>query len=382
MEPGKLQHLRALSIKQLLRQHRDLLEADPRGEPIIRRELLVWSPPAGLLDAARAAGYSVARSLSLDGLDVSLVVLRAPDNVSTEDALEKLHSLAPQGVVDFNHIYTGSASSATVATAAPPRKKTHAASPAQMRIGLIDGGLDLAHPALAQADVRHWGCDGKAVASAHGTAVASLMVGKTDSFHGVAPAARLYAADVYCGADTGAAADQIALAMAWLAAEKVPVINISLVGPANQTLELAVRALLQRGHLLTAAVGNDGPAAPPLYPASYPGVVGVSASDALHRILPEAARGPQVMFAAPGSQMLAAASGAAPYRVVRGTSFAAPIVAGMLAEKLRQPDAGAARHAISELAQQALQPGNTERTPEAGYGIVGEAFRISPEQAH
>jgi subtilisin family serine protease len=134
--------------------------------------------------------------------------------------------------------------------------------------------------------------------------------------------------------------------------------------------------MVRRGHLLVAAVGNDGPAAPPLYPASYPGVVGVSAVDGRGRILPEAARGPQVLFAAPGSNMVSAALGAPPYRPVRGTSFAAPIVAAMLAGGLARPDPAAARAAIAALAHRAGD-GKT-LSNERGYGVVGESFRADP----
>ena len=56
-------------------------------------------------------------------------------------------------------------------------------------------------------------------------------------------------------------------------------INVSLVGPRNALLERVVASLVSRGHLIVAAVGNDGPAAPPLYPAAYDGVVGVTAVD-------------------------------------------------------------------------------------------------------
>src|SRR5256885_5630000 len=49
--------------------------------------------------------------------------------------------------------------------------------------------------------------------------------------------------------------------------------------------------VLARGHLVVAAVGNDGPAAPPLYPAAWPGVVGVTAVDARQQVLGEALRG-------------------------------------------------------------------------------------------
>ena len=53
----------------------------------------------------------------------------------------------------------------------------------------------------------------------------------------------------------------IAKALAWLADERVPVVTISLVGPANPLLARVVAAAQARGVILVAAVGNDGPAA-------------------------------------------------------------------------------------------------------------------------
>src|SRR6201999_3074847 len=99
------------------------------------------------------------------------------------------------------------------------------------------------------------------VPEAHGTAVASLMIGRSPRFHGAAPGSDLYAADVYCGLPTGGAVDAVADALAWLVRERVPVINVSLVGPPNAMLESVVRMVIARGHVVVAAVGNDGPAA-------------------------------------------------------------------------------------------------------------------------
>ena len=81
--------------------------------------------------------------------------------------------------------------------------------------------------------------------------------------------------------------------------------------------------------MVVAAVGNDGPAAPPAYPASYPSVVAVTGVDGRGRLLPEAGRARHVDFAAPGADMNAARSDGGKGRV-RGTSFAAPLVAGRL----------------------------------------------------
>ena len=62
------------------------------------------------------------------------------------------------------------------------------------------------------------------------------MVGRSADFHGAAPGAQLYAADVYCGQAAGGSVTAVADALSWLARERVAVINVSLVGPANVTL--------------------------------------------------------------------------------------------------------------------------------------------------
>jgi len=72
--------------------------------------------------------------------------------------------------------------------------------------------------------------------------------------------------------------------------------------------------------------------------------------------LVEAQRGAQVEFAAPGADMAAAQLHQA-YALVRGTSFASPIVAGLLALELHTPDPGAAQHAVATLAGRALDLG-------------------------
>jgi subtilisin family serine protease len=208
----------------------------------------------------------------------------------------------------------------------------------------------------------------------HGTAIASLLIGAAAPFRSAAPGARLYAADVYCGQPTGGAVDAIAAAFGWLDVQRVAVINVSLVGPDNQVLRQVVRRMIERGHIVVAAVGNDGPAAPPLYPAAYPDVVGVTAVDAQRRVLLEAGRGSQVEFAAPGADG-AAARCPQGYASVRGTSFAAPLVAGLLATRLQQPDPQQARDAIASLAREAIHLGAEGRNSSYGLGLVAEGLR-------
>ena len=162
-----------------------------------------------------------------------------------------------------------------------------------------------------------------------------------------------------------------------MAREQVAVVNVSLVGPANRVLERAVTAMNDKGHLIVAAVGNDGPAAPPLYPATYAGVVGVTGVTPARRVLPEAAQGAQVMLAAPGSELAVARPGGG-YVVARGTSFAAPLVAGLLAETLQAPDRNAAAAALARVALGAEDLGAPGRDPAFGLGLVAERARIAP----
>jgi hypothetical protein len=375
----KLRELRLDQVGRLLRQHRGVLEADPRGEPIVRREILAWSPTPAALAAAAAAGLVPVREQRLGELDETMVVLRVPEGADIGTVLEGLRALDPEGVYDFNHIYTGSGG-AGAAVGAADRPAGRSGAGAGTRIGLVDSGVAVDHVVFRASSIRRWGCDNLPHPAAHGTAVAALMVGDGERFRGVAPGATLYAADIYCDSPSGGSAERIAGALAWLAREQVAVVNISLVGPPNRTLERVVGAMHKRGHLLVAAVGNDGPAAPPLYPASYPGVVGVSAVDRNGRPLPEAARGPQVAFAAPGNQMVSAAPGAPPFRQVRGTSFAAPIVSALLAGLVQRPDPDGAGKAVAALAQQAARLDGATVSNAIGHGIVGAAFRTDPSR--
>jgi subtilisin family serine protease len=200
-----------------------------------------------------------------------------------------------------------------------------------------------------------------------------LLIGRADGFGGAAPGADLFAADVYCNTPTGGSTPAILQALDWMAKERVGVVNISLVGPSNTPMKTAIAAMVRRGHLIVAAVGNDGPAAKPLYPAAFDGVIGVTGVDRRNRVLPEAGRGPQVRFAAPGADISAARPGG--YVAVRGTSFAAPIVAGLLSRRLEAPDPVKAQGAVNALVASAQDLGAKGFDTTYGNGLVGGDIR-------
>ena len=367
-DPQQLRELRRLRIRELLRTNRQGLEADPRGAPILRNEVVALSPSAEALERARTEGFGVGRTRPLEGLDATIVVLQAPAGMSTRRALQRLRQLDPGGIYDFNHVYLNSVAVADGAVDAPTSNADPGSPARGARVGLIDGGVQHNHPVFRGVSIHDHGCAGGTVPSAHGTAVASLLVGHGDHFSGAAVGAELYSADVYCGFATGGAVDEVADAFAWMSRERVPVINISLVGPANGLLEQVIRLVTVRGHIVVAAVGNDGPGAPPLYPAAYPAV------------LLEAGRGKHVDFAAPGADM-AAAGLDSEFALVRGTSFAAPIAAGLFARQLAEVDPAHAESAVATLTSQAIDLGSRGPDKVYGNGLVGDALRPSPELA-
>ncbi len=232
--------------------------------------------------------------------------------------------------------------------------------------------MEATHPALAGSRISQRGFAGPPRLGAHGTAVASLMVGRSGAFSGADPGADLLVADIYGGQATGGSSTGLAQALAWMVEQRAQVVNVSLVGPRNALVERAVARAQARGVTIVAAAGNDGPAAAALYPAAYDGVVGVGAVSGRNRILPETGRGPQVDFVAPGADM-AAAGPAGGWTRVRGSSFAAPLVAGLLARR------GGGSSAVEALARSATDMGAPGRDPVYGHGLVGADLRVAPD---
>ncbi len=113
--------LRRLRVRELLRTERDTVEADPEGQPILRRQIGALSPTPEALERARAAGFTILKEQTLEGLGLRLVVLQAPDGLSTRRALRRLRELDPGGSYDYNHLYldSGAATPAEETPAAP-----------------------------------------------------------------------------------------------------------------------------------------------------------------------------------------------------------------------------------------------------------------------
>lgn len=390
----QLQRLQRLTVRRRMTQYRTSQRISERraaarqrfaysrdGGIIMRGEIVAISPDQPTLKTIRALGFKVGRTVHLKKLALELVVLHSPGKLDTTEALDQLRAAAPEATFELNHLFNpaGDIRLADASNAADGAETAEYAAmpwpdlePKQgMRLGLVDLGVDTSHPALRGAEIKTAIFTGEKQASpsAHGTAVASLLVGQAPGFHGAARGAALFAADVFGDAETGGSALAIVEALAWLAEEETPVIAMPLVGPPNRILELTLSRLQAQGILVIAPVGNEGPAQPVAYPAAYPGVVAVTATDWQGRVFIAANRGDQVMFSAVGVDIRAAAD---PEHLVAvsGTSYAVPEVAARLLLQTTAPDPLVREEALERLQSVATDLGEPGRDDIYGFGLV------------
>ncbi|GAB4336957.1 MAG: hypothetical protein Kow0010_25000 [Dehalococcoidia bacterium] len=161
----------------------------------------------------------------------------------------------------------------------------------------------------------------------HGTHVAGTVAALDNGVGvvGVAPDATLYVAKVL--KDNGSGwTSQIANGLGWCADAGAAIINMSFGGGDSATLKDAIVYAAGKDVVLVAASGNSG-ASSPGYPAAYPEVIAVGATDSNDVIASWSNRGEEVN--APGVSILSTVPGG--YDTYSGTSMASPHAAGTAA---------------------------------------------------
>ncbi len=194
----------------------------------------------------------------------------------------------------------------------------------------------------------------------HGTHVAGTIAQTTNNglgTAGLAYCATLMPIKVLNKQGFGSVAN-VAEGIRFAADEGAQIINLSLGGPIkSRILEDAVAHALGRGVVIVAAAGNSGRKVG--WPAAYPGVVAVSATDADDKIAWFSSRGPEVTIAAPGvsvTQQTICNGGRDKCEIFgtfNGTSMASPHVAGVAAmvEALGVTDRAAVEAALTASAR-------------------------------
>lgn len=314
---------------------------DDAGDLSRPQELLALDLDDDELAIARDLGFRLIERTNLTALGSTIDRLAPPTGIDLPTALDGLSRSLPAAPFDYNHIFI--LPEGGVDTTVRPRALNplgQASTGQNIRIGVIDTLPDQAHPALKGRKLQVRDFAGKGGRDrAHATGVVSILVGLDASagYSGLLPAASVWAANVFDIDGKGLPstdAARMVKALDWLAAQNVSVVNMSIAGPESAMLRAVVERLQNKGIIVVAAVGNDGPAAPAMYPAAFTGVVGVTATDLEGNVYRRAGRGEHVDFSAPGVG-LKAAIGGGQYGSVTGTSFATPVVAAMIALRTR-----------------------------------------------
>jgi len=296
-------------------------------------EVLISNPPGGFEDKIKKLGFSIIERVQMKEIKMDIWRLKTPKGMTVPDAIKLIGRRFPGATVDANHRFDLSAGKKGVF----PQKaigwsKVKARCGRGVRIGMVDSGVDLTHPALQKQKIKYKSFHdpkNNPASATHGTAIAAMLIGKTMSngWSGLLPGAELFAANMFeINAQDKTVGNSVALlkGINWLAKQKVHVINLSIAGADNKMFRNATKFARKKGVILVASVGNWGYKKKPAYPAAYPDVVAVTAISGKRAIYSMANQGKYVDFSAPGVNVWTAVPGGG--KVQTGTSFATPFV--------------------------------------------------------
>jgi hypothetical protein len=203
---------------------------------------------------------------------------------------------------------------------------------ANVMVAVIDSGIDVQHPELANAVAESFDALGsKEGPHVHGTGVAGAIVSHA-RLMGSAPAAKLLAIRAFGMASNGPESNSFVIlkALDYAASHGAQIVNMSFAGPKDDLIERAIASVAAKGIVMVAAAGNAGAKSPPLYPAANANVIAVSATDAQDKLFQASNRGDYVAMAAPGVDIFLPAPDGK-YQMTSGTSFSCAYISGIAA---------------------------------------------------
>jgi hypothetical protein len=283
---------------------------------------------------ARANGMELATGWPMPLLGLDCFVLNVPPGRSQAEAVAQLARDPAVAWSEPMHIYRAEAQAPNdpLYAAQPAAKAWRLAELHQMatgrnvRVAVVDSGVDTRHPDLAGQfqSRRNFAPDHPDTPELHGTGVAGIIAAVADNrvgIVGVAPGARLMALRACWQQETSATVCNtlsLAEALHFAIENDAQVINLSLSGPPDLLLASLIDAALARGIVVVGAV--DPSLVGGGFPASHPGVVAVT----------NAANPARGAFSAPGRDVPTTQPGAR-WGLVSGSSYSAAHVSGLAA---------------------------------------------------
>jgi subtilisin family serine protease len=322
-------------------------------------------------------------------LGVRLARFRIPDRRGMAQVLNDLSLDARVLAVQPVYVYLSSQAASGIAAGVPQyaadkvrlEEAHRIARGRNVRIAIIDTGVDATHPELKGAIVQNLDVigSGQGTAEPHGTAIAGVVVAR-QQLKGMAPDASVVAVRAFARASGRFEGTTETLIKGIDAGLKngARLFNMSFTGPRDPSVEQIIKIAEGKGAIFIAAAGNGGPEAPAAYPGAYDTVIAVTAVDSADKIYAKANRGTYIALAAPGVDILAP-SPKQSYGLSSGTSLAAAHVSGivaLLAE--RKPDLRSSD--IRKLLTESARRNDGLVATDLGAGIVDAAGALAAMQ--
>ncbi|WP_223069351.1 S8 family peptidase [Paenibacillus caui] len=250
----------------------------------------------------------------------------------------------------------------------------------QVRIGVVDTGVDFNHPDLKYSLARginllspgKWPYDD----NGHGTHIAGTIAaaGGPEGITGVAPRAILYPVKAF---DNNGAAyvSDIIRGIDWCVQNSMQIINMSFgMKKKSAAMEEVVSKATRAGVVIVASAGNDKRKRNIDYPARLPQTISVGATNRERQIAKFSNLGPLIDIYAPGDQIRSSWLGGK-HRRMNGTSMATSHVSGAIALLLaKRPGLSPAK--IKSLLRRTSRPfSGTALKSKMGAGEL-DAYRL------
>jgi len=319
-------------------------------------------------------GYSLKEKEKLDGLDMFIMTFECPPGINPHDAVVELERLQANSTVSVNHNYSLQFETTSTKIASRDYADTLIQWPemgclVKVPVGIIDGGVSAEFLQRHKDQITYKSfIKGQPPQSAlnHGDAIASILIDPNRLNQG-----HYYIASVVSQGENGQQYSGIfpmLKALNWMVENEVKVVNVSLAGPKNKTLEKAIKRATDKGLIVVAAVGNAGKNSSPQYPAAFENVIAATAVNVDGEVYDSAVRGPHVDFSAPGVSIYIQGEDEGKY--VTGTSIAAPFVTATIASHANQGTRFSIADVTKKLSQSTKDLGPKGVDSTYGHGLI------------
>ena len=237
-------------------------------------------------------------------------------------------------------------------------------------IAVINSEINSNQPNLAGTITHRYdaGCNASSP-HPHGTGMAGAIASHGQLL-GVAPQANIIAICAFGGAGQPEASTiNIIKGLDYAIQRGARIVNMSFAGPRDPALGQALQVAREKGILVIAAAGNNGPTSPPLYPGADPNVMAVTATDVSDRLFNSANQGKYITVAAPGVDILVPAPNGS-VQFTTGTSVATANVSGVAALLIAQKPSVTPEEIRAILVRTAKHLGSRGINPQFGAGLV------------